>query len=270
LFPGIITSFKGIDINLYRASRIEGQRKMNHSLTLFTVATSELCNNQKYLQIDLLQDSKELYSKTFVNSGGGNASGNQIRSNNNGILHCFLITDLQKILGDSARLRARQRKQHFLGRKCLVTMVNLVSFESHISKCSTCRPGQNIFCASKNCFFHVPMKKEMSSDSYRFVPNQLEFTTRSLYQCLKPCIIGTLDFEASSHELKPSVNTNKNMLFEQWGLAYGIAYKNLYEHLPLPPSLTKVRLGFLDDEIRTTFKSLDQEGTLILHLFETI
>ena len=270
-FPGIVKSFKGVSINLYRASKFAGQRKTNNALTLFPIVTSQFCNNREYLQVDLLQDSKELYSKTFINSSVNDKSFG-MRANSDRISHCFLIPNLQKLLGSSARDSnyARKTKDHHLCRKCLVTMVNLQSFESHTSKCNTSRPGQNIFRASKNRFFHAPMKKErLSADSYKIVPNKLEFTTGSLFQCLKPCVIGTLDFEASSHKLEAS-STNKNMLFQQRGLAYGVGYKNLYEHLPLPKILQKVRLGFLDDEIQTTSKSLDREGMLILHLFETI
>ena len=275
LFPGIVKSFKGISINLYRASKFAGQPKTKHALSLFPVATSQFCNNIDYLQVDLLQDSKELYSATFINSCVNDDARNattKIRANDDSISHCFLITDLQKLLGESARDHnfARNNKKNYLCRKCLVTMLSLQSFESHASKCNTSRPGQNIFRASKNRFFHVPMRKEkMSGDSYKFVPNKLEFTTGSLFKCLKPCVLGTLDFEASSHKLEIS-STNKNKLFRQRGLAYAVGYQNLYKHLPLPKTLQKVRLGFLDDEIQTTSKSFDREGMLILHLFETI
>jgi hypothetical protein len=153
-----------------------------------------------------------------------------------------------------------------------------------VTRCHTdqSRSGGELFRPTRNRFRHEPWVKDATTGLPR--RNELGFAKRQLHKCLKPLYIAAVDFEAANVSVVEMTTTPpeqpKGAVFKQTALGWGVAYRALYGHLPLPKELDSVRMQFLKEEEDETARSgddascrrgvLSNEDRLILTLLETI
>jgi hypothetical protein len=202
-------------------------------------------------------------------------------SNKTQLGHCFLLTDLSEVLHKDvgSRQRSRLRKRERLCLRCFGP-----DFRNHVTTCHTgqSRSGSELFRPTRNRFRHEPWVKDAMTGLPR--RNELGFAKGQLHKCLKPLYIAAVDFEAANVSIVGTATTPpeqpKGAIFRQTALGWGVAYRALYGHLPLPEELDSVRMQFLkedetaavggDDDASCRRGVLSNEDRLILTLLETI
>jgi hypothetical protein len=283
MYPAIVEAYKVFAVNLYAPLRGGGAE-----ICLYPLVCSKNCNDLNYLQVDLLKDAAELYSPPRLTSA---RQGKPLLSNESPLGHCFLVTDLgetlQKDVGERQRSRLK-RQQERLCRRCL-RCFGKNCFPDHAAKChpSPSASGGHLFRPSHNRFRHESMVRDSAMGLQR--RNELGFAGGQLHKCLKPLYIAAVDFEAANVSVDapttaPPAEQPRDAIFKQTALAWGLAYRSLYAHLPLPRGLNSVRMGFLKDDATATAAVgsdascrpcrrrgvLTNEDELILMLFQTI
>jgi hypothetical protein len=248
MYPAVVDAYKGFAVNLY--APLEGGGRAE--VYLYPLVCSKNCNDLEYLQVDLLKDAAELYL-----SPPRARQNNQLFSNKSPLGHCFLMTDLSEALQGNvgSRQRSRLKKRQQLCRRCLRNFEKNC-FQDHVAKCnpSPSASGNRLFRPSRNRFRHEPLIRDSATGLQR--RNELGFEGGQLHKCLKPLYIAAVDFEAANVSVDAAstaaprrpTGQPKDSIFKQTALAWGLAYRSLYTHLPLPKELKSVRMGFLKDD----------------------
>ena len=245
--PGLILqypflkNYKGLAINLHQ---ITHNQKFN-TFHLYPFVLSKFWNNEQYLEVDMLTNSRSLYQKCSK----------QFYPN-----HALLITNYVRFVVSFGRILGKYIRS--IMRSC--RSCGLVFHNHQLAKTETLYTDHILACKTHNAKPSIAQKKIINRVLYmskRFCKFEnklkqiyLEFDKSKYHTTLRPLMIGVLDFECCNVSIQQDFKSfqgrkgiPQSSIFVQKPLAYSHCLSSTYKELYIPPELKKVEVSFLDE-----------------------